>query len=136
VSNKNGESLDLLYTAYANLVKAGKDSLTAAYQFGQVVDALYGYYSYEAMGREIGRSASTVQIYRKLFLHYPHEGALQETAQKLGTFDVSKLAGRNPAVPVHWAYHCTNCGSSAIVREKAANGQYVPVQHDPVPATS
>ena len=134
MSNKNGESLDLLYTAYANLVKAGKDSLSAAYRFGQVVDALYGYYTYAEMGREIERSAATVQIYRKLFQRYPHEGALQEVAQKLGTYDISKLAGRNPAVPVHWAYHCTNCGSSAIVKEKAAAGQYIPVAREAVEA--
>lgn len=123
--NGSAENLEFLADAYSKLVKAGTGSVVAAYQFGQVVDALFGLYTYRQMGLIIDKSASTVALYRKLFNAYPTETMLVQQAERLETYDISVLAGHNPVTPAYYHYACTNCGhDDAIVRVKVASGEY------------
>ncbi|HEY1705510.1 MAG TPA: hypothetical protein VGG75_37975 [Trebonia sp.] len=115
---RSGENLDMLAAAYEKLVKAGTDSLSAAYTFGQIVDALAGLYTLKALGAAIGHSAAMVSTYRRLYRAYPSEHALQHAAAELGTYDISRLCGNTPAVPVRYVYRCENCGSYDTVKER------------------
>lgn len=133
--NVSAENLDFLVDRYENLVRFGERSITAAYQFGQVVDALHGLYTYKAMAQVIGKSSSMVALYRKLYSAYPTEAALIRQAEMLETYDISVLAGHNPVTPAYYHFLCTNCGhDDSIVRQKVASGEYVnkiPVVADP-----
>lgn len=113
-------ALDLLSMAYEALVKAGENSLSAAWTFGQQVDALHGAFSYEQMGRALGVTGITVSTYARLYRRYPTEQALLHTAQALGTYDVSKLNGSKPVTPSRFHFRCADCGSTAVVKEPEA----------------
>jgi hypothetical protein len=124
-----GETIDMFITSYAELRSSGKRSVMAAYNFGQMVDALSNSaYTLTELGAAIDRSASMVALYRKLYLHYPHVNALLQAADTLGTYDVAKLAGSNPLVPVRYIFICTNCGSSDIEKHKESVGEYLRAQ--------
>jgi hypothetical protein len=124
------ENLDLFVTAYEDLRSSGTRSVMAAYRFGQVVDALSSTYTLGELGAAIGRTASMVSVYRKLYRRYPHVNALLKAADELGTYDVSKLAGQNPLVPVKYVFICLNCGSDHVERHKESVGEYLKSQAD------
>ncbi len=124
---QRGETLDLLRESYGELVKAGSNSLAKAYVFGQVVNALHRFYTYTELGDAIGRSHTTMRVYAMLAKKYPTEKALLNTAEKLGTYDVSRLVGSPVTTPSHYAWHCNNCGSDDVVKER------VPGPREPAP---
>jgi hypothetical protein len=115
-----GENLDLLLTAYEDLVKAGNNSLSKAYVFGQVVRALHRFYSYREMGAAINRSESTVSNYAKLAGRYPTEKSLLDAADELGTYDVARLSSDNvhAAAPYHMVWHCSHCGGTEFTKSR------------------
>jgi len=116
---RSGENLELLRDSYDALVKSGSDSLSKAYVFGQVVRALHRFHTYKEMGEWIGRSASLIAIYAQLAGRYPTEQALLREADRIGSYDVSRLArDLAPAAPYHVVYHCTVCGSYDVVKER------------------
>jgi hypothetical protein len=130
-----GENFDLLLGSYDALVKSGSNSLQAAYAFGQVCDALTRVYTVKSLAEAISRSSATVYQYLRLYRAYPTERALLDKAEELGTYDVSRLNGQTPAAPVHWVFHCLNCGSFDVAKEKEIPGE-APPQHEhavPVP---
>jgi hypothetical protein len=125
------ENLDLFVTAYEDLRSSGTRSIMAAYNFGQVVDALSNStYTLAELASAIDRTASMVSVYRKLYRRYPHVNALLRTAEEMGTYDVSRLAGTNPLVPVRYVFICENCGSSDVARHKESVGEYLKSQAD------
>jgi hypothetical protein len=115
------ESGEALREAYDNLVKAGQGSLEAAYAFGQVVDALNGQlgYSYTMLGDMIGRSAVTVAVYAKLYRKYPTVQSLIHMAEEMGTWDVHRLVSDAQTMRYRYVFHCRNCGSYDVARERA-----------------
>lgn len=120
------ENAAMLRELYANLTKAGEASIVAARNFGQMVDLLKSMgYSYSAIGRVVGRTTSAVSVYAKLFRSYPTEAAMIRQARELGTYDVARLAGANPLVPVRYEFVCTNCGSHDFIRERKEPAVYV-----------
>lgn len=106
------ENLVALKMAVEALVKAGDDSLRAAYNLGQIIDALYATgYTYETMGDAVDRSPSTVAKYRRLFGMYAKVEDLLRTAHKYETFDVSILTGSQEKLAAKFGYKCDDCGS-------------------------
>lgn len=122
MANRRGETLELLHSAYDALVKAGEDSLKKAYLFGNVVHALHGIFTYRQLGDELGVTPTTVSKYDKLYRKFPTEKALLDRSRELGTHDVGLLASDIPAVHYAYAWHCTNCGSYAVVKERQEEG--------------
>jgi hypothetical protein len=105
--------------AFNNLRSADQRSIVAAYRYGQIVDALHSSgYSYEDLGEDVDRSKYTVALYAALYNKYPDEHALLHTAEAMRTYNVATLAGRNPARPIEYVFHCSSCGSFDIVKER------------------
>lgn len=105
------ENLVSLRMAFAALVRAGDDSLSRAYDLGQIVDALSNIYTYKVMGDAVDRSQGTIAKYRKLYGMYPTVRDLLDMAHKYETFDVSILTGSQESLAAKYGYRCGNCGS-------------------------
>ena len=118
MSQRRTETLELLHSAYDALTKAGEDSLSKAYTFGNVVNALHGIFTYAQLAEEIGVTTSTVSKYAKLYRKFPTEKALLDMARALKVYDVGILGG--DAAHAHYAYkwHCQNCGSYDVKKER------------------
>jgi hypothetical protein len=121
-----GETLDALVAAYASLVKAGRGSLSAAYKFGNVVEALHGIYTYGHMADALSISASTLNKYAKLYRMYPTEAVLLSVSDRMSTYDVSKLTSSDAGTPLRYVYHCRNCGGTDVYRQTEKAGVTVP----------
>lgn len=114
-----GESLDSLRNGYQALYHAGRGSLSAAYQFGMIVDSLSVTYTYAGMGDVIGKSAAVPYTYARLYRKYSSEHALLRKAEEMGTYDVGKLAGLSaPGPGPVYVLHCDNCDSTSFHRER------------------
>lgn len=118
---QRSETLEMLVSKFDALTRAGRDSLVKAYEFGAVVDALHRFYSYSDMGNAVGRSGSQVYTYAKLFRRYSSEQRLVKRAEELDTYDVARLAkDEEETVHYHYQWRCTNCHSTAVVKEREA----------------
>lgn len=118
VAKGKSETLDLLHTAYDALTKAGRDSLSKAYAFGNVVNALHGIFTYAQLAAELGVTTSTVAKYAKLYRAYDSEQYLLHVATELGTYDVGVLAAGEAPARYVYAWHCQNCGSFNVKKER------------------
>jgi hypothetical protein len=105
------ENLVALHMAFDAMFRAGEESLARAYDFGQIADALSHLYTYETMGNEVDRTASTVAKYAKLYRRYSTVEALLQTARKYQTFDVAILIGSSERLASKFGYQCGLCGS-------------------------
>ena len=115
------ENLAALRMAYDALIKAGSSSLSAAFDFGQIIDALSNIYTLGVMGEELGRHPTTIGRYAKLYRMYPNKQALLHMAQEMGTWDVNLLISTDVHVIAHkvsFGYKCQNCGSFDTKRTK------------------
>lgn len=116
---RTGETLDMLADSYGALVKAGKESLSAAYRFGSIIAALHPYWTYTAMAEYLGITTSTISKYARLARKFSTESQLLRAAEQMETHDVGILAGLGvPSGHWHTEYHCTNCGSGSEAIEK------------------
>ena len=114
MAKQKSDGFDGLRMAYEALVKAGAGSLTAAYNFGQVIDALSTFYTIDSMAHSIGRSPSTMSRYLRFFRHFPNLQAAQHLAMEIGSWDIGHLCapeaealGHKP----HFGYRCNQCVS-------------------------
>lgn len=108
-----------LHRTFEQLRSADRRSIVAAYRFGQIIDALHRTgYSWEELGDEVDRSKYTMKLYAALYNKYDNEQALLGTADAMKTYDVSRLAGKSALVPVQYVFHCTNCGSYEVKKER------------------
>lgn len=123
-SGRQVEGMDLFIETWGRLVRAGDQSLTRAYEFGELAKALHDLsrvtYSWTKLGRLIDRKGPTVATYAKLFTAYPTVNGLLAAAEALDTYDIAKLAGVSKAAIWHYSYLCKNCGSDDIAKVKAA----------------
>jgi hypothetical protein len=108
----DGANLVALRQAFDNLVRAGDDSLRAAYNFGQIADALNDIgYSWAEMGDAVDRRGPTIYMYVRLYRRYPTLDALTMTAKKWGTYDINRLTGSDVSLQSRFGYQCLGCGS-------------------------
>jgi hypothetical protein len=108
-----------LHKAFGQLRSHNNRGLVAAYRFGELIKVLHRQgFSWEELGDEIDRKPDTMRLYVKLFNSYDGEQELLTTAEQMKTWSVSKLAGHTPIVPVQYVFHCVNCGSSDIKKER------------------
>ena len=118
MGKSKGETLDLLRTAYDALTKAGRNSLSKAYAFGNVVHALHGIFTYGQLAEELGVTPTTVAKYAKLYRKYPNEQLLMHTAAETGTYDVGVLASDDASVRYVYTWQCMNCHSFNVKKER------------------
>lgn len=118
------EGMDLFIETWGRLVRAGDQSLTRAYEFGELAKALHDLsrvtYSWSKLGRLIDRKGPTVATYAKLYTAYPTVNGLLAAAEALDTYDIAKLAGVSKAAIWHYSYLCKTCGSDDIAKVKSA----------------
>lgn len=120
------ETLDLFHTSYEALVRAGSDSLSKAYAFGGVVNALHGLFTLTQLGNEIGRTPTCVSTYKKLYVNFVNRGGEREllrVADEMGTYDVARLADTfspSPRESFKYVPHCRSCGSFNVGKDKMA----------------
>jgi hypothetical protein len=114
------DSFNLLLERHGQLVRAGQGSLQAAYNFGEVVNVMHDQgYSYAALGDMVALSGPGISTYAKLFRKYPTVNTLLRTSEQMGTYDVSRLASDGETAHYSYLYHCSNCGSFNVKRERA-----------------
>lgn len=118
----------VLKRAYSLLVKAGNDSVRAAWRFGQALDSFTDSYTQHQIADAMDLSVSTVARYLRLYRAYQRvEQALEASAQ-LETYNIDTITElQNMLRPVehgrplagrHWRSRCRNCHSVDITREE------------------
>ena len=131
--------LNMLVAAYDGLVRAGDDSVRAAWRFGQVVDGLtdpkIGYYLKE-LAAAMSLHPGTLSRYRRLYSTYPRPELAIEAAHQLQSYnigllnvsadDLQPVAHGRPLRGRHWKGKCHDCGSNHVGRiEVDADGNPV-----------
>jgi hypothetical protein len=126
-------ALVALQKSYAKLVKAGNDSVIAAWQFGLVLEGLTargfpGRYTNLQIADAMNLSVSTIARYKRLHAVFQRAELALEAARMLETFNIdviTALAGDllpvghgRPLAGRHWRMTCVNCGHHEIAREE------------------
>lgn len=126
----------VLQRAYRGLVKAGNNSVRAAWRFGQALDSFTDNHTQLQLADAMGLSVSTIARYLRLYRAYQRvEQALEASAQ-LETFNIDVIVElQNMLNPVehgrplagrHWRSVCRHCHGVDIARvEIDENGQPV-----------
>lgn len=122
----------LLRAAKQGLVKAGNNSVRAAWRFGQALDSFTDRYDQGQLARSVGLSVGTVYKYRKFYGLYQRPELAVRASEELETFDVGlliRLAGESapvehgrPLAGRHWQYTCTRCHSTEVRRVEVDDG--------------
>jgi hypothetical protein len=131
-----GKSVDastarLLRRSYANLVKAGHNSVRSAWRFGQTLDSFsdkHTGYTQVQLAEATGLGTGTVYKYRRFYGLYQTPELAVQASEELETYDIGVLIelhgqlhpvehGR-PLAGRHWRYTCRNCYSSDVGREE------------------
>jgi hypothetical protein len=121
-------TLNTLELSYAGLVKAGQDSVRAAWRFGQCVDSFTDAYTLIQLADAMDLSIGTLYRYRRLYAAYQRPELALEAAEQLETFNIDTIWRlQNDLHPVthgralrgrHWRSTCHSCGSHDVGREE------------------
>lgn len=142
-----GKSVDagtqrLLRRSYQNLVKAGHNSVRAAWRFGQTLDSFsdrHTGYTQAQLAEATGLSTGTVYKYRRFYHLYDTPELAVQASEELETYDIGVLIelhglsspvehGR-PLAGRHYRYVCRTC-QSHDVRRQEIDGAGNPVGDD------
>lgn len=125
---------EALRLAYQSLVKAGNDSVRAAWRFGQTIDSLSDTYTRAQIADAIGISTGTVYRYVRLYAAYQRPELAIAASEQLETYNIDlivELAAQLKPVPHgrpmagrHFRYRCTSCGSTEIKREETEEDEH------------
>lgn len=121
-------TLNTLEMSYHGLVKAGQDSVRAAWRFGQCVDSFTDSYYLYQLADAMNLSAGTLYRYRRLYAAYQRPELALQAAEQLETFNIDTIVQlQNDLHPVrhgrplagrHWRSKCHHCGSNDVGREE------------------
>jgi hypothetical protein len=126
-------TVNTLNENYGHLVKAGEESVRAAWRFGQCVDSFSeAYYMYE-LADAMNLSTGCLYRYRRLYLAYQRPELAVQASRDLETYNIDLLWRlKDDRYPVqhgkplrgrHWKGICHNCGAHDVGRiEVDANG--------------
>jgi hypothetical protein len=117
-----------LKASYKQLVKAGNDSVRAAWRFGQCLDSFTDAYSLAQLADAVGLSIATVYRYRRLYAAYQRPELALEASEQLETYNIDTLVqlqggllpsehGR-PLAGRRFHYRCRHCRSTDVAREE------------------
>jgi transcriptional regulator with XRE-family HTH domain len=135
----DASTANLLRKSYANLVKAGHNSVRAAWRFGQTLDSFsdrHTGYTQLQLAEATGLSTGTIYKYRRFHGLYQTPELAVQASGELETYDIGALIElRNQLAPVphgrplagrHWRYRCGKCQSHEVIREEIdADGNLV-----------
>jgi hypothetical protein len=127
-SEVDAGSARALQMAYRSLVRAGNDSVRAAWRFGQTIDSLSDSYTQDQLAAAIDLSRSTIYRYVRLYRAYQRPELATAAAAQLETFNIDLIVElQNQLRPIghgrpmagrHWHYTCRGCGSHDVAREE------------------
>jgi hypothetical protein len=116
----------VLRLAYRGLVKAGKDSVRAAWRFGQAIDSCTDSYTLLQLAGALGVHPGTVSRYLRLYRAYQRPELALEASEQLETYNIDVITalqhmlhpvehGR-PLAGRHWTSVCRVCHSTDVAR--------------------
>ena len=110
-----------LSMAYKSLVKAGNDSVRAAWRFGQTIDSFSDSYKQYELADAMGLSVSTLHRYRRLYLAYQRPELALKASEELESFNIDVIYElQNQLNPVGTAVRWPG-GASATAASTAAH---------------
>lgn len=117
-----------LSMAYRSLVKAGSDSVRAAWRFGQTIDSFSDAYERAELADALGLSVSTIYRYSRFYHAYQRPELALAASEQLETYNIDVLWDlQNQLHPIehgrplagrHWRYVCRSCGSDEVGRDE------------------
>jgi predicted transcriptional regulator len=118
-----------LKDAYSQLVKAGDDSVRAAWRFGQRLDSYSDQFTQKVIASLLGLSTTTIRKYTRLYNAYQRPELAQRASELLETYDVgilTELVNDLDRGPVEhstnagrrYRYRCSHCQSVDVKREE------------------
>lgn len=121
-------TVNTLNDSYGGLVKAGQDSVRAAWRFGQCVDSFIDMYTLAQLADSMNLSTGCLYRYRRLYLAYQRPELALDAAEQLETFNIDTIwqlqhelhpvkHGR-PLRGRHWRSTCRHCGGHDVGREE------------------
>lgn len=121
-------TLRALQLSYAQLVKAGSNSVRAAWRFGQTLDSFSDAYTQLQLSDAMDLSVSTIARYRRLYHAFQRPELALEASAQLETFNIDTLVAlQDQLAPVghgrplagrHWVSTCRACGSHDVGRDE------------------
>lgn len=129
-------TVKVLRLAYRGLVKAGNDSVRAAWRFGQALDSFTDSYTQLQLADAMGLSVSTLARYLRLYRAYQRVELALEASAQLETYNIDTITElQNQLHPVehgrplagrHWRFTCRSCQGHDVGREEIdADGNLV-----------
>jgi hypothetical protein len=139
--NVDAGTVRVLRLADRGLVKAGNDSVRAAWRFGQALDSFTDNYTQLQLADAMSLSVSTIARYLRLYRAYQRVEQALEASVQLETFNIDTITElQNMLNPVqhgrplagrHWRSVCRNCHSDDIARlEIDAKGHLVEIEDE------
>jgi hypothetical protein len=119
-----------LQMAYQQLVRAGGDSVRAAWRFGQTIDSHSDAYTMRELADAMGRSVSTLNRYHRLFAAYQRPELAVQASEVLETYNIDLIwALQAQMMPVEhktlagrrFRYRCHHCQSTDVGREEVTD---------------
>jgi hypothetical protein len=117
-----------LQLSYAQLVKAGGDSVRAAWRFGQTLDSFSDAYSQRQLADAMSLSVSTIARYKRLYHAFQRPELALAASDQLQTYNIDTITElQDQLMPVghgrplagrHWISTCRTCGSHEIRRDE------------------
>jgi len=137
----DARTVRVLQLAYQGLVKAGDDSVRAAWRFGQALDSFSGTWTQLQLADALELSVSTLARYLRLYHAYPRPELALEASEEMETYNIDTLvelqgqrhpvAHGGPLAGRHWTYTCRNCRSHDVVRVEV-DGEGNPVEDEAI----
>lgn len=125
-------TLRSLRMSYGKLVKAGNDSVRAAWRFGQNIDSHSDAYTQLQLADAMELSVSTLARYLRLYRAYERPELAVEASAQLETYNIdtlTELAGQlspvehaRPLAGRKFRYRCQHCQSLDVGREEYEPG--------------
>lgn len=123
----DAETVEDLRQSYGQLVKAGGNSVRAAWRFGQTINTRLTRYTMAELAASMGRSPGTLNRYHRLFSVYQRAEAAVEASVALETANIDLIyALQSHMMPVEhrslvgrrWRSRCQTCQSTDVRKEE------------------
>jgi transcriptional regulator with XRE-family HTH domain len=122
-------TLQALKMSYRTLVKAGDNSVRAAWRFGQTIDSFTDAHRQADLADAMGLSVSTLNRYLRFYRAYQRPELAIQASDELETYNIDTLwelqTQLNPRIgrtrPLggrHFRYRCHHCQSTDVGREE------------------
>ena len=122
---------NLLREAYRSLVRAGNDSVRAAWRLGQCIDSFSDTYTRKDMADAMGVHSGTVYRYHRFYLAYQRPELAIKASEQLQTYNIDLIYElQNQLTPVEhgrpyagrkYRYRCQHCQSTEVQREEVTD---------------